>query len=1066
MQYTEERIGKILQELSGLRYPQNIKAGSWKMKKISSGVRPEDILKSAAEPEDDTWEDISEGEIWGGHNEYYAFIGDIVIPEDFQGKPAELLFTTGKEGEWDAANPQFLAFVDGNLVQGLDVNHRTLRLSESAEAGRRYAVFLSAFTGVRNYHLLFDVCLRTVDEKVNGLYYDLLIPWQTACLLDKTDTAYIRYMEQLNQVVNLLDLRKPGSASFESSVQAAQEYLKSLYYTKPGRAEAVISCIGHTHIDVAWLWTLSVTRDKAVRSFSTVLELMRRYPEYKFMSSQPQLYMFLKEQAPAVYEEVRQRISEGRWEAEGGMFLEADCNLTSGEALVRQFVYGKRFFREEFGKDSHILWLPDVFGYSAALPQIMKKCGIRYFMTTKISWNDTNRIPFDTFRWKGIDGTKILTHFVSTQDYRSGSRLHKTSNEFTGQFATTYNGYINPSQMKGAWQRFQQKELQDEILCSFGYGDGGGGPTEEMLETQRRLSFALPGCPATKIDTAGNFFRRLEKNLEDKEVPVWAGELYLEFHRGTYTSMARNKRYNRKAELALTDLETGSLMADRLAGVPYDQNFMEEQWRTVLLNQFHDILPGSAIEEVYTESKQQYEALFEAVEEKMKTAGQAIASSAGTDLIFNPNGQKMDGYVALPRETAVRNRYPDAQKLYDGQYLIRAEQVPSKGFISAEKSISRSDNGHVKAFISEGEFENPLIRIQFNKKGQIVSWYDKRAKREILQPGTAGNVLMTYEDKPFIYDNWNIEEYSRQKSWPVEDLREAEVLEEGPCRYGLRFLYRYLDSDIEEKLFFYAGSSRMDMDIRVDWKETDILLKVLFPVEINTTEAVFDIQYGNVKRPTTTNTSWDQARFEVCHQKWMDISEGNYGVSFLNDCKYGVSIRENVAGLTILKAGTYPNPAADKEVHQMKYSVIPHTGTWKESRIVQEAYLFNDPLVFVPCPERSEKGDAGSSCGLQEFPHSYSSASCTASNVMIEVVKKADRCAGTVIRLYEFENTRTEAYLLLPEKCRKIWLTDMLEDKQCLLAENTDVVHLHFRPYEIVTLLAEIDGFQGHGKEV
>lgn len=345
---------------------------------------------------------------------------------------------------------------------------------------------------------------------------------EVARLLPEDDRAYLTILNCLNESLNLLDFRKEGSGEYYESLEKAQEYITREFYDKHcGDSDAYIYCVGHTHIDCAWLWTLKVTEDKAVRSFSTVLELMRRYPEYIFMSSQPQLYKYVKKNAPEVYEEIKERVKEGRWEVEGGMFVEADCNIASGEALVRQFVHGKRFFRDEFGKDNEILWLPDVFGYSAALPQIMEKCGIRYFMTTKISWNEFNKMPCDTFEWEGIDGTRILTHFVPTRDYNKGA----VEGGFETEHFTTYNGYINPSQMKGAWKRYSQKYLNDEVLCSFGYGDGGGGPTKDMLENQRRLAKGIPGCPKTVMSTSQQFFHVLDKKVRDRKyLPSWVGE--------------------------------------------------------------------------------------------------------------------------------------------------------------------------------------------------------------------------------------------------------------------------------------------------------------------------------------------------------------------------------------------------------------------------------------------------------------------------------------------------------------------------------------------------------------
>ena len=416
--FTVQRIGEIISQLSTLRYPLQIPFSGWRMQHCTSDKRPTPDNNSG------NWTELPANGIWGGHFEYYAFETEIHLPDSMIGKTVEFTLLTGREAEWDATNPQFSVYVDGVLRQGFDVNHNDIRLTNSASDGETHSLFLSAFTGTSNFHLSFQTTLRTVDYAIEKLYFDLLIPWQTVSLLAPDHPEYLAWLPVLTHTINLLYLRKPCSAAFYQSIREADQYREEALYSKHHNAEATIACVGHTHIDIAWLWTLAVTQDKAVRSFSTVLELMGQYPEYVFMSSQPQLYQYVKRNAPEIYAQIKKRVSEGRWEPEGGSFVEPDCNLSSGEALVRQILYGKRFFRQEFDKDCRILWLPDVFGYAAALPQILKKSGIDYFMTTKISWNECNKMPYDTFYWKGIDGTKILTHFVSTRDYISAGNTN------------------------------------------------------------------------------------------------------------------------------------------------------------------------------------------------------------------------------------------------------------------------------------------------------------------------------------------------------------------------------------------------------------------------------------------------------------------------------------------------------------------------------------------------------------------------------------------------------------------------------------------------------------------
>jgi len=1025
--FTVKRIGEIVSQLAALRCSDPLPLNGWQMQKRSGETRPT--------PSDlnGDWTQIPAGGIWGGHCEYYAFTAEIEIPAAFADKPVEFSLITGREGNWDATNPQFTVYADGVLRQGFDVNHHDLRLTDCAQVGETHTLFLSAFTGTQNFHLLFRPSLHTIDTAVDKLYYDLLVPWETLCLLQPNDPAYLELTDALTGAINLLDLRKPGTSAFYNSIAAAEALLTEKLYSTPHAAEAVVRCVGHTHIDVAWLWTLAVTEDKSVRSFSTVLELMRQYPEYIFMSSQPQLYQYVKKNAPEIFEQIRQRVAEGRWEPEGSMFVEPDCNLSSGEALVRQVLYGKRFFRKEFGRDNRILWLPDVFGYSAALPQIMKKSGIEYFMTTKISWNDTNQQPYDTFYWKGIDGTKILTHFIPTRDYIMPGSVGSAHSDLR-EFNTTYVGFLQPKHIKGAWQRYQQKKLNKEVLCSYGYGDGGGGPTSRMLEVQRRLACSIPGCPATKPSTALDFFTKLKEDLTGKQVPIWSGELYLEYHRGTYTSMARNKKWNRRSEFALTNVEAEAVMAGNLCGMDYPD--LQESWEILLRNQFHDILPGSSIKEVYEDSKAEYAKLFATADSYEQTYLQTIADQVGSTIVWNPNGQTMSGFVTLT-DAADRT---NVQKTADGSYLAWAEQVPSKGYaILADQAPVCGT-----VTVTPQKAETPYAEICFNAQGHITSWYDKTAGRQILQEGRCGNVLMTYEDKPFQFDNWNLEHYYKEKSWPVDQLLSAEVTESGPYRWALTFRWQYQDSPIAETLYFYANSPRVDIRFSADWKEDQVLLKALFPLELNTTEATFEIQYGNVKRSTAANTSWDQARFEVCHQKWLDLSEGGYGVSILNDCKYGVSIDENTVGLSLLKSGRYPNPDADREYHKAVYSVFPHAGTWQEAGTVAEAYLLNNPMKAVE----------SHSC-KQLLPERCSLVSHAHRNIMVEAVKKAEDSAGTIIRLYEFENRKTDVHLQLPAPAKKIWLCNLMEETETVLTENSAEVMIPVEPFGIVTILVE-----------
>lgn len=1036
--FRKERTRVICNELKKLSEVKSFRMTQWK-KKDGFFVRPQDAEKSG-EP----WQDFdSKTMMWMGKDKHFWFTADLAIPDDYAGKPVFLVIQTQIEEQNDMNNPQFLAFVDGSPVQGVDMNHREILITNCAEAGRSYKIDLQAYTGTLHVELLLIGIVAQIDPEILKLYYDLNVPLCIAEKLEDGQSAKMPLEIALEKTINLIDLRVPYSEEFYASIKTAEEYLqKAVYEDLAGSDEVIASCIGHTHIDVAWLWTVSQTREKVARSFSTVLKLMDEYPEYKFMSSQPQNYLFLKERYPEIYAKVKQRVKEGRWEPEGGMWLEADCNLTSGESLVRQFLYGKRFFKDEFGVDSKVLWLPDVFGYSAALPQIMKKCGIKYFMTTKIAWNEFDKFPYDTFWWYGIDGTPIFTHLITTK----GVDQPKDS------FFTTYNGMLHPSALMGGWDRYQQKELNNDILVCYGYGDGGGGPTREMLETGRRLEKGIAGAPRVRQEFSGDYFNELFAKLnKNPDVPKWIGELYLEYHRGTYTSMARNKRANRKSEFALMNLEFLSAWAERYGAV-YPQEELNSMWQTVLLNQFHDILPGSAIKEAYEVTKSEYKQIHEKTAALTQERLDVIASAAGAGgkkiAVFNTLSFDRSDKVILDDTLgaaelidAQGTSYP-VQRTDDGKLTAWVGKIPSKGL----KVFSLSDAKPAKSpfTIDGGSIETPYYEIKMDSCGFFTSIFDKRCGREVLSPEQKGNVFRAYEDKPMEFDNWNIDIYYNRKSWTADGVTRMEWVENGPVQAVLLTERRYCNSFIRQKVYFYANSPRIDFETYVDWKEHQQLLKVEFPVDVNANEATYEIQFGNLKRPTHSNTSWDKAKFEVCGHKWADLSDGGYGVSLLNDCKYGYSVQNQTMTLSLIKSGIDPNPDADKEEHWFTYAILPHSGSWQDAGTVQEAYMLNVPLLWSH--PKQESAQNSSEAGMFRI---------SAENVILETVKKAEDGNGVILRVYEFENKRTTTKIAADCSYAKISECDLLENTVQMVAENAKEFTFTMNPYEIKTFRME-----------
>ena len=1045
MYYIEQRIQVICNQLAHFRFRESRSLPDWQYKK-GQFFRPEE-----AEAASDPWEkfdcqtmrwyadyagtDQFEGKFQGQSTDFhgipgthYWFRSRVTIPRDFAGKSVWLRIHTQIE-EWDdGKNPQFLVFINGQVVQGADMNHREVLLSRQAQGGQTLDVDIQAYTGTLHREFAFLADLYVLDEEINHLYYDLLVPLQAFPRMEEDSKLRLDIRTVLNDTINLLDLRQPYSQEFYASLRRAQAHItRELYEKMGGWDQVVATCIGHTHIDVAWWWTVAQTREKVVRSFATVLKLMEEYPNYKFMSSQPVLYYFLKQRYPELYEKIKQRVAEGRWETEGGMWLEADCNLTSGESLVRQFLYGKRFFREEFGQDSKILWLPDVFGYSGALPQIMKKSGVDYFMTTKLAWNQINRIPNDTFLWRGIDGSEVLTHLITTLGVGQNPKE---------SFFTTYNGMLHPDAIMGGWERYQNKEINNDILISYGYGDGGGGPTRQMLETSQRMEQGIRGIPKVRQETARTYFDQLNRRVKDnRRLETWEGEFYFEYHRGTYTSMARNKRGNRKSELAMMDLETlGVLSGD------YPAQADTRLWRDViLLNQFHDILPGSSIAEVYDVTKQEYAALEQEVSGLIQARLEALAGAGDGVTVFNTLGFARSDVVHLGQlsaqalEDGAGRRYPVQQTAAGAVAYL--ENLPAKGYVT----LRRAEGQAPSPFLRRDDFhlETPYYSVTLDSKGRFASLLDKEHDRELMKPGTLGNLLRVYEDKPIYYDNWDIDRYYTEKHYDVEDLHALAWTEDGPVQTTLELCYGFCGCTLRQRIHFYANTRRIDFETVVDWKLHQHLLKAEFPLDIHTDEATFDVQFGNVTRKVHANTSWDKARFESCGQKWMDYSEGHYGVSLLNDCKYGHSVLEGVVALTLIKSGVEPNPNADVETHRFTYALYPHGETWKQAGTVQESYKLNQPAYVLPA------GTPGKT---------YSYAAVDKSNVILETVKQAEDGQGTILRLYECENARTKFTLTVPPTTTQASITNLLEEPQHPLTVTNGQIPCTLHPYEILTI--------------
>ncbi len=788
-----------------------------------------------------------------------------------------------------------------------------------------------------------------------------------------------------------------------------------------------MSMVGHAHLDTAWLWPLRETIRKCARTFSTVLELMDRYPDYRFVVSQAQHLAWMRDRYPDLWERMKVRIAEGRLEPTGSMWVEADCNIPSGESLVRQILYGKRFYREELGIETNDVWLPDVFGYAASLPQIMRRSGIHWFLTQKLSWNQYNTLPHHSFLWEGIDGSQVFTHFPP---------------------ADTYNGNVSAKELRFAVENFSDHEHADRSLYLFGWGDGGGGPTSEMLESAKRFS-DLDGLPRLTMEGARAFFTRAEAELD--QPPVWVGELYLELHRGTYTTQAATKWGNRRGELALRDTE---LWASMVTPAEYPADELDELWRILLLHQFHDIIPGSGIHWVYQDTARDHARLLERTAALGAHALEALVGdvdTSGTQLpvvLVNSLSHQRTELIAVAAPdhvtsvTGPSGQPMPVQRDHRGLVIFEAT-VPPCGYQLYDLTAATAAPVLSPVTVASDFLENEYLRVELDEHGLLSSVLDKSAHRQVLASDERGNRFQLFPDYPNFYDAWDIDRFTFDQISYLDQVDSIEVVEPGPLRAGIRIVRRFGDSVITQVIGLDAGARHLDFDTEVDWQENNRLLKVAFPVAVRSMRATYEIQYGHVERPTHANTSWDVARFEVCAHKWADLSEPGYGVALLNDSKYGHDIAGNVIRLSLLRSTTWPDPVADRGHHHFAYRLFPHAGDLRDAGVIDAGYDLNVPVGSVTATPHP---------GVLEPTGSL--LSVDAPNVVVEAVKQGDD-GSLVVRMYEAWGRRGPVTLQAPWKLGRATATDLLEREIAEIPFDRYAMTFDITPFEIATFKLE-----------
>jgi alpha-mannosidase len=943
------------------------------------------------------------GPAWG--TSWFHLTGS--VPAEWAGRPVEALIDLGFAVDRPGFSAEALVHgPDGTAVKGLNPTNTWLRVADSAQGGEPVDLYVEAAAnplveGVGTplgevgtagpdtlYHLR-RVVLAVFDELVWELVQDVEVLTELMHELSVGDPRRWNILRSLQHAFDALDLQDvSGSAA---AVRAAL----APALAAPATASAHrVSAVGHAHIDSAWLWPLRETVRKVARTASNVLTLMDADPDFVFAMSSAQQWAWMEEHRPDVWERMRKKVADGQFVPVGGMWVESDTNMPSGEALARQFVHGKRFFLDKLGVETEEVWLPDSFGYTAALPQLVRLSGSRWFLTQKISWSHFNRFPHHTFWWEGIDGTRVFTHFPPVD---------------------TYNATLSGAEMAHLVRNFADKGLANRSLVPFGHGDGGGGPTREMLARAVRLR-DLEGSPRVEVERPARFFA---KAFEDyPQAPVWVGELYLETHRGTYTSQAGNKQGNRRSEHLLYEAELWAATAAVRTGHPYPYEDLDRIWKSVLLHQFHDILPGSSIAWVHRESRETYARLRAELEEIIGAAQRALAGdgASGGEVVFNAAPHARDGVPARGATRAPAPPTPATREELDGGYVL--------------------DNG--------------LVRATVDARGLLVSVVDLTTGREAISPGSPGNLLQLHPDLPAKYDAWDVDHTYRRT---VTDVTGVEALEpEGDA--AVRVVRRFGRSRVTQVISLPPGACRVDIDTEVDWNEAETFLKVAFPLDLRAERSAAETQFGYVYRATDTNTTWEAAKYEICAHRYLHVGEPGFGVALVNDSTYGHDVTRDIRAdggttttvrLSLLRAPRFPDPETDQGVHRMRFALVPGADLADATR---EGYRLN-------VPERRVPGDAEveplvrASCGGTDHE-----------GVVISAVKLADDGSGdVVVRLYEALGARADVRLDLGFAATAGVETDLLERPlDGGLAFAGGPFELTLRPFQVVTMRFSLPG--------
>ncbi|XP_043933120.1 alpha-mannosidase 2C1 [Protopterus annectens] len=940
----------------------------------------------------------------------------LTIPKDWNGKEVHFLWESDGEG---------MVWRDGHPVQGLTTEGQKTSyiLTECLKTEDPHSMILYvevACNGLfgagqgsmiappdaNKKFYLQKAELAVFNGDVHELLMDFEILIDMAKLLGEGNQRSFQALYTANQMVNMCDVQD------HTTFPAVHKMASAFFSQKNGYSQHIVHAMGHCHIDSAWLWPYEETIRKCARSWITVIRLMEKNPNFVFVCSQAQQFEWVKNSYPDLYSKIQDYVKKGQFVPVGGTWVEMDGNLPSGESMVRQFLQGQRFFKQEFGRQCLEFWLPDTFGYSAQLPQIMQGCGIKRFLTQKLSWNLVNSFPHHTFHWEGIDGSQVLAHFPPGDSYGMQGNV--------GEVLKTVKNH-------------KEKGRVNHSAFLFGFGDGGGGPTQPMLDRLERMQ-DTDGLPKVQMSIPDAFFSAVE--ADQSLLCTWVGELFLELHNGTYTTQAQIKKGNRECERILHDIEAVSSMAlSQNLSFHYPSSKLQHLWRLLLLNQFHDVLPGSCINLVVEGALRYYLEIHRDGAPLLKEAMTAVLGfceqkSAASVTALNT--------LSWERTEVITGSHQSGQ---DSLVLVK---VPSMGYTTVTESlvpphpvtISKQLDGSVT-------MENGILRVTLDSTGRITSLYLIESKRESVTESCFGNQFAIFDDIPLYWDAWDVMDYHLETRKPVVHLLSPlAIASSDKLRGSLKFSLRISETSvIHQEVVLDAMCPYVRFNTEVIWNEAHKFLKVEFPVRVRNLNATYEIQFGHLQRPTHWNTSWDWARFEVWGHKWADLSEHGFGVAVLNNCKYGYSVHENVMRLSLLRAPKSPDATADIGHHQFIYAVMPHRDSFQEAGVIQYAYNLNFPLHAVPC-------EAKAKC--------WSAFSLLSPAIILETVKQAeDRADALVIRLYESHgssvNTTLQTALILKEVIQCDLLEQPILDKTVPLTESG--IELSFTPFQIISLL-------------